>query len=39
MPFVQISVNFGEEGPCDECINIENTPGIENDPELVGSYK
>ena len=37
--FVKISVTFGGGGPCDECINIENTPGIENDPDLLGSYK
>ena len=37
--FVQISVIFGDGDQCEECITIENTPGIENDPELLGSYK
>ena len=37
--FVKISVTFGQGDSCEECINIENTPGIENDPELIGSYK
>ena len=37
--FVKISVTFGDGDQCEECITIENTPGIENDPELLGSYK
>ena len=37
--FVKISATFGEGDTCEECINIENTPGIENDQDLLGSYK